>query len=137
MRLRTFVMLVVVTLAASPPFGYSAATPHHEIFRPEASPRNSDPISGEWDVSFTLQGRTVPGKFKLKLDGDKVTGTAESEHTGPGIVSKGSWVDNKLAFTLDFKKHDSIDVIGSLKDGKLVGEFRTEGMQGTWEAIKK
>ena len=68
-----------------------------------------------------------PERFKLKLKGHNVTGTVESKHTGPGKLTKGSWVDDKLSFTLVFEHHESIDVTGSLKDGKLVGEFRTEG----------
>jgi Tol biopolymer transport system component len=123
-----FVGLAVLMLITSVPSMFSTAA-RHGVLR-----QGPDPISGDWDASFTLQGTTVPGIFKLKLDGEKVTGTVESVHTGPGTLSKGSWVDNKLSCTLDFMKHDSIEVTGSLKDGKLVGEFRTEGMQGTWEA---
>jgi len=96
--------------------------------------QSSDPISGDWDVSFTLQATTVTGTFKLKLDGRKVIGTVESPHTGPGTLSNGSWENNMLSFTLDFKTHESIVITGALKEGKLVGEFRTEGMKGTWEA---
>jgi len=96
-----------------------------------------DPISGEWDVMFELQGTKVPGNFKLKLDGDVVTGTAESEHTGPGTLSDGKWEHDKISFTLIFARHESIAVTGALKDGKLIGEFKTEGMQGTWEAKRR
>jgi len=35
--------------------------------------------------------------------------------------------DSKLNFTLDFKSHESIAVSGTLKDGKLSGEFRLKG----------
>jgi hypothetical protein len=97
----------------------------------------ADLISGDWDVTFTIEGTTVPAKFTFKLDGDKLTGTAFSEHTGAGTLSKGKWADNKLEFTLDFAKHESIDVTGTLKDGELSGEFRTEGMVGKWSAKKK
>ena len=45
--------------------------------------------------------------------------------------------DGKLSFTLDFEKHESIDVTGTLKDGKLAGEFHTEGFTDKWEAKKK
>jgi Tol biopolymer transport system component len=128
MRSRTFASLILVALIGAALSASATIASHGE------GAQNSDPISGDWDVSFTLQGTTVQGKFKLKLDGDKVTGTAESEHTGPGTLSKGSWTDNKLSFTLDFKTHESIVVTGALQDGKLLGEFRTEGMQGTWEA---
>jgi hypothetical protein len=87
MRLKTFVSLVLVALAAGVPLACSAAaTLHNEISHPEVSRPDSDPISGEWDVSFYVHGTTTPATFKLKLDGDKVTGTAVSDHTGPGTV---------------------------------------------------
>lgn len=95
-----------------------------------------DPVSGEWQIVFSIAGQTAEGTLKLKLDGDKVTGTIESAHTGPGTVSKGKFVDGKLSFTADFTKHESIDITGTVKDGKLSGEFATEGMTGTWEAKK-
>jgi len=130
MRLNRLVSLVAIAVVASACSSVTAL--HHKMMKDK-----TDPISGEWNVLFTLQGTTVPGTFKLKLDGEKVTGTAESEHTGPGTLSKGEWADHRLSFTLEFAAHDSIAVTGSLKDGKLAGEFKTEGMQGTWEAKKK
>lgn len=138
MRLKTCLSLILLALAASVPSACSAATTlHNEIMRSEVLYEDSDPISGEWEVSFYVHGATTPAIFRLKLDGDKVTGTAESAHTGPGTVRDGAWTENKLSFTLDFKKHESIAITGSLKDGKLVGEFRTEGFVEKWEATKK
>lgn len=138
MRLRTFVILFLVALAAGVPSACSAAANlHNEMMRHEVARPDSDPISGEWDVSFYVHGTTTPATFNLKLDGNKVTGTAQSDHTGPGTVRDGSWIENKLSFTLDFKKHESIVVTGILKDGKLVGEFRTEGFVEKWEATKR
>lgn len=138
MRLKTSLILILLTLTTGVPSGCSAAANlHHEIWRHEVVSQDSDPISGEWDVSFYVHDTTTPATFKLKLDGDKVTGTAESAHTGPGTVSKGSWADNKLSFTLDFKNHESIAITGGLKDGRLTGEFRTEGFVAKWDAKKK
>lgn len=138
MRSKTLVSLVLLTLAAGVPSVCSAAaTLHNEIWRHEVSRPDADPISGEWEVTFHVQGTTTPATFKLKLDGDKVTGTAESAHTGSGTVRDGSWTENRLSFTLDFKEHESIAITGSLKDGKLSGEFRTEGFVEKWEATKK
>jgi len=96
-----------------------------------------DLISGDWDAVFKVGEHTSPASFKFKLDGDKVTGTAESAHTGPGTIRDGSWVDGKLSFTLDFKTHESIAITGKLQETKLVGEFTTEGFTSTWEATKK
>jgi len=132
MQLRKLACLIAVMLMASACSSVSMASLHHKLMGDK-----HDPISGEWEVTFTLQGTTVPGTFTLKLDDDKVTGSAVSEHTGPGTLSRGTWADHKISFTLDFAKHESIAVTGKLKDGKLSGEFKTEGMQGTWEAKKK
>jgi hypothetical protein len=138
MRLKTFVSLVLVALAAGIPLACSAAaTLHNEILRHEVLRPDPDPISGEWGVTFYVHGTTTPATFKLKLDGDKVTGTAESAHTGPGTVRDGAWTGNKLSFTLDFENHESIAITGGLKEGKLSGEFRTEGFVEKWEAMKK
>ena len=46
----------------------------------------------------------------------------------------GKWVDGKLSFTLDFKKHESIAITGAVKEGKLAGQFTTEGFTEKWEA---
>jgi uncharacterized protein (DUF885 family) len=102
-----------------------------------SGPNESDSFSGEWNVLFKVNDTVTPATFNLKLEGEKVTGTANSAHTGPGTVRNGSWADNKLNFTLDFKAHESIVITGTLKDGKLVGEFRTEGFVSTWEATKR
>ena len=96
-----------------------------------------DPVSGEWDVSFYVQGKTYPATFNLKLDGNKVTGTAYSEHTGAGTLRDGSWGENKFSFTLDFAKHESIAISGHPEGDKLVGEFTTEGFTAKWDAKKK
>jgi hypothetical protein len=139
MRWNTFPSLILVALTAAvvPTACSAAATLHNEIGRYEVLLPDTDPISGEWDVTFHVHESTTPGSFTLKLDGDKVSGTAESAHTGPGTVRDGSWKDNKLSFILDFKKHESIAVTGILKDGKLSGEFSTEGFTDKWEAIRK
>jgi hypothetical protein len=129
MRLRIFAGLLIVTLLT---IGlHTGVAANHQ---PASQP---DPISGTWNVSFFVNGSAHPSTFELKLEGTKVTGTAVSDHTGPGTVRDGSWSDGKLSFTLDFNKHESIAVKGALKEGKLVGEFTTEGFTSTWEATKK
>jgi len=104
----------------------------------EAIPnKGDDPISGEWNVTFYVHESKTPATFTFKLEGTKVTGTAYSEHTGPGTIRDGKWADGKLSFTLDFKKHQSIVVNGVLKDRKLTGEFSTESFTDKWEASRK
>jgi hypothetical protein len=128
--------LLVVSL-----LGCSAVKAHHQALlghsHHAAVTDNQDSISGEWAVTFFVHESKTAASFTFKLDGTTVTGTAYSEHTGPGTIRDGKYADGKLSFTLDFKKHESIVVNGALKDGKLSGEFTTEGFTDKWEATKK
>jgi len=130
MRLRNLVILLVVAIVVAVMTSPGLATP-------TPARVDADPISGEWNGSFQVEGYSADFTFKFKLDGKKVIGTGESAHTGPGTLSNGSWADGKLSFTMDFAAHESIAVTGSLNDGKLAGEFHTEGMTGKWEAKRK
>ena len=121
-------LALTATTSASLPLGYQQSTPNTNA---------SDELSGEWSATFKVESSTVPGTFKFTQKNGEVTGTVESEHTGPGTLSDGKWRDNTLTCTLKFARHESIDINGTLKkDGTLAGEFRTEGMQGTWEATR-
>ena len=130
--------LVIMLLSA----GSATATYHRVLCGTQPTQLTSfanddtDPISGEWHVTFHNRERAIHATFTFILDGTKVTGTAYSEHTGAGTIRDGKWVDGKLSFTLDFKKHESTNVTGSLKVGKLAGEFITEGFTVKWEANK-
>ena len=140
MRLRNILGLVLVAVVLSSTWACSSAEAlHREVFNHHtaATRQDADPITGEWDVTFHVQNTKTPATFKLKLDGDKVSGTAYSDHTGAGTLRDGSWKDGKLSFTLDFAKHESIAVDGTLKDGMLSGQFHTEGFSEKWEAKRK
>lgn len=142
MRSRTISILTALTLATIFLSACSAIARHHDgLFtkEPARSITNvqSDPVSGDWDVSFFVHEKKTPATFTLKLEGTKVTGTAYSDHTGAGTVRDGKWVDGKLSFTLDFKKHESIAITGAVKEGKLMGQFTTEGFTEKWEAVRK
>jgi hypothetical protein len=94
-------------------------------------------LTGKWIVHFTVENQTVSGKMSLQLEGEKVTGSIETAHTGPGTFQDGKWIDGKLAATLVFEKHESIVFTGEFKgdnNQKLEGEFRTEGRTGKWQA---
>ena len=131
MRLKRLVSLVLVTgFAVCCSVNAAMPMPHNQA-------GSGDLISGEWDATFYAAGHGTPFTLELKLKGDTVTGKVNSAHTGPGTISKGSWSNDKLTMTFDFASHESIAVTGSLKDGKLSGEFRTEGFVAKWEARKK
>lgn len=101
-----------------------------------AAPAAGDMVSGEWDASADAQGTAIPFTLKLKLEGDKVTGTSDSPQ-GAAPLSKGTYVAGKLSFSLD-TPNGAIGMTGTIKDGKIVGEFDFAGqMTGKWEATKK
>lgn len=103
---------------------------------PGPAPAAGDPVSGEWDASADAQGTAIPFTLKLKLEGDKVTGTSASAQ-GDAPLSKGTYAAGKISFSLD-TPNGSIGMTGMIKDGKIVGEFDFAGqMTGKWEATKK
>ena len=120
--------------------GCAAINAHHRAFVTDGerhAPAADDQLSGEWNVTFHVHDSKTPATFTFKVEGTKVTGTAYSDHTGRGTIRDGKWTEGKLSLTLDFPKHESIVVNGAFKDGKLVGEFTTEGFTDKWEATRK
>ena len=141
MNSRLFSIVAIGALLVVSLSGCSAVRAHHQALfghsHHAAATDNQDPISGEWNVTFFVHEHKTPASCTFKVEGTTVTGTAYSDHTGPGTIRDGKFADSKLSFTLDFKKHESIVVNGVLKDGKLSGEFSTEGFTDKWEATKK
>ena len=116
--------------AAAAPSTPSTGTP------PAAKPAAGDPVTGEWDASADAQGTSIPFTMKLKLEGDKVTGSTESAQ-GALPISNGTYAGDKLSFQLD-TPNGPIKMSGIIKDGKLTGDFDFAGQfQGKWEAKKK
>jgi hypothetical protein len=104
--------------------------------KPAAPAAAGDPVSGEWDANADANGTQFPFTLKLKLEGDKVTGSSESTQ-GSLPLSKGAYSANKLSFTLD-TPGGAITFTAMLKDGKITGDFDFAGqMTGKWEAKKK
>jgi hypothetical protein len=105
---------------------------------PAAAPSAAagDFVSGEWDGAADAQGTAIPFTLKLKLEGDKVTGTSESAQ-GALPISKGTFTAGKLSFSLE-TPNGAIGLTGVIKDGKIVGDYDFAGqMTGKWEATKK
>jgi hypothetical protein len=102
-----------------------------------SAPAPSGNVKGDWNVTFTIAGQSVDGTISLDVNGKTLTGTVFSEHTGRGTITDGTFNDNKLNCTLKFEKHESIALKGEFKDDKLSGTFDTEGMTGTWTAVRK
>jgi hypothetical protein len=96
----------------------------------------SGSIAGEWNITFMVQGQSVGGTLVLAAEGEKLTGTVETPHTGPGKLQDGKFAASKLSATCVFDRHESIELTGELDGEKLVGTFRTEGREGKWEATR-
>jgi hypothetical protein len=102
----------------------------------EHNPSASDKsIAGEWIIHFQAEGQSVSGKLHLEVDGDRLTGTIETAHTGNGTIQNGKWTDHRLTATFAFERHEAVALQGEMKlDGTLAGDYHTEGRTETWQA---
>ena len=101
----------------------------------------TDSINGNWTVTFTIlvsekQAQTVSGQMTFQAHGEKLGGRVETKHTGQGTLKGGAWSHNKLSGIYVFESHEAIAIAGELREGKLAGVFRTEGLDGKWEAVR-
>jgi hypothetical protein len=93
----------------------------------------TDEISGEWDAVADAQGQAVPFTLSLKLDGDKISGTSDSQLGHFNIVS-GSWKDGKFSIVLD----GNVALVATMVEGKLSGDYDFQGQSsGKWVAVRK
>jgi hypothetical protein len=96
-------------------------------------PNAKDEISGDWDAVADAQGQAFPFTLSLKLDGDKITGSSDSQLGHANIVS-GSWKEGKLAIALD----GNIALVATMIEGKLSGDYDYNGQgSGKWVAVRK
>jgi hypothetical protein len=93
-------------------------------------------LTGQWDATADANGQPFPFTLTLKVEGEKVTGTSNSE-LGLSTISTGTWKDGKLVFVLE-SANGQIGMVAAIVDGKLVGDFDLSGqMTGKWAAVKK
>jgi len=95
----------------------------------------TDSLNGIWTVTFTIQGQTVSGQMSFQTHGEKLDGSVETKHTGRGKLNGGAWSHNKISGIYVFESHEAIAIAGEFKEGNLAGVFRTEGLDGKWEAV--
>lgn len=103
--------------------------------KPAAPAPAGDPISGEWECSADANGTAIPFTLKIKLDGDKVTGTSEGAQ-GATPVTAGSFSAGKLSFSLDIGGA-VVKMSGMVKEGKVAGDYDFGGQAGKWDGKKK
>ena len=140
-RLLTATACMCVALLCSPVArGHNAPDQNGSVQEtpvPKASAQKttSDSINGPWTVTFTIQGQTVSGQMSFQAHDEKLGGNVETQHTGRGTLNGGAWSHNKLSGIYVFESHEAIAIAGEFRDGKLAGVFRTEGLDGKWEAV--
>ena len=128
MRLKTSLIFVALTLLAIASSALATTPWQHN--------RKADAISGVWDAGLITDDHTAQLTLKLKLEGNRVTGSSESDQIGSGAITEGSWANDKLTITLE-TNHGPVTLTGTLQNGKLVGDWDAGHMQGKWEAKKK
>ncbi len=96
----------------------------------------ADVISGEWEAVADAGGQAIPFVLTLKLEGEKVTGSSNSQ-LGTANITTGTWKDGKLSFVLEGGS-GQIVMAATMVDGKLAGDFDFAGQtSGKWVAQKK
>ena len=96
----------------------------------------AEDISGEWEAVADANGQAVPFVLSLKLEGEKITGSSNSQ-LGTANISSGTWKDGKLAIVLEGGS-GQITMVATIVEGKLSGDFDFAGqVAGKWVAQKK
>jgi hypothetical protein len=95
-------------------------------------------VGGEWAGSADVMGQAMPFTLKLKQEGDKLTGTSESDQ-GSTAINAGKVAGDKISFKIDGGQGEIVLTGTVSKDGKTIdGEYDFAGqMKGKWSAKKK
>lgn len=93
-------------------------------------------LNGTWDAVADAQGQAFPFTLTLKVEGEKVTGSSNSQ-LGTSNISSGTWKDGKLAVVMEGGA-GNIALMATIIEGKLSGDYDFAGqLSGKWVAIKK
>ena len=102
----------------------------------ESAPAAALNLNGQWDAVADAQGQPFPFVLELKIDGQTVTGSSNSQ-LGASQIKNGTWKDGKLTFELEGQS-GVISMTAVVGEGKLSGDFDFAGqLQGKWVAVKK
>lgn len=115
----------------------AAAVPCILLGQPN-TPAVNQSVTGDWVIHLQAGKQSVSGNLHLQIEGEQLTGTIETAHTGPGTIQGGKWSSQKLNATCVFAKHENVILEGALKsDGTLAGSYSTEGRTEPWHAERK
>lgn len=101
-----------------------------------AAPAASAGIEGRWTLRARVGERTAEYVMEFKKDGDQLTGKLTLPDGQSVPMSKASFVDNVLKFSLA-TGDGSYESEAKLEGDKLVGTYTTPaGQKGDWEATR-
>lgn len=106
----------------------------------QEKPKAPAGVAGNWSISVAAQDGQMSAGMALKQDGQKVTGTFTSDHTGEAPV-EGQYVDGTLTFTIPLHGGTDpsmrVDFTGKLKaDGTLAGTLTGPMGEMSWTASR-
>ena len=87
--------------------------------KPVAIVSPNDPLTGEWDLERKVLEETSKFKLRLKLDGERITGSLESKEASKPII-RGSWHNGKLEIAYGDPNDPAV----------MTGYFRKEQLWG-------
>ncbi len=107
-----------------------------------AADDNKASATGTWKSSFTTQnGQTFETTYKLKQDGDKLTGTVVGRDGKEVEIKKGTVKDGEVSFDVtrerdgqEFTIHHKGKVSADSITGKVEFEVNGETRSRDWEA---
>lgn len=97
---------------------------------------NAGQITGSWTcVSHLGSGEDTKFTLDLQQDGEKVTGSVDSDRGGMDITT-GTFKEDTLEIRLETPQGDYV-IKGKLKDGQLAGAITLDGKpHANWEGKK-
>lgn len=97
----------------------------------------ADAISGEWAAAFELAGGSpFTRTLKLKLVGARVSGSSASSARREDGTVTGTWEEGELQLAIESER-GTMTLTGSLKDGRLVGDWDVGHASGKWSAKRR
>lgn len=101
--------------------------------------------TGTWKSSFTTKdGKTIETTYKLKQEGEKLTGTAKGQRGGEATIEEGKVKDGKVSFQVTrgsgdrkFTAKYQGKLSGDSIKGKVEISFGDQSRSANWEAKRQ
>jgi hypothetical protein len=88
-------------------------------------------LNGKWKGTAETPNGTIERTFQFKVDGEKLTGTTNSEMLGQSTIMDGKVSGDTITFTINVKFQDN--EMKLTYNGKITGDtikFKVDGVNG-------